>query len=89
MPQYITQKVMEAIEELIGPHTPENTERLTMATLKARQGALPIHRETMSKDTLQHLATLESEEEFYQLREAFIGYILNTQRDVGRKEAQR
>ena len=32
--QYITQKVMEAIKELIGPQTPENYQRLKMAAIK-------------------------------------------------------
>jgi hypothetical protein len=84
---YITQKVMQAIEELIGEDTPENESRLVMASAKMRQGALPIHRETMSGETLQHLKILESEKEFFVVREAFIGYLLSTQRDVGRCEA--
>jgi hypothetical protein len=87
MPQYITQKVMEAVELLIGPDTPENHERLASAALKARLGVLPAHREIMSQETRGHLAALESEKEFFALREAFIGYVLSTQRDAAIREA--
>ena len=60
MPHYITQKVAEAIEELIGPNTTENQKRLTSAALKAREGALPVHRKSMSQETLMCPAGVSS-----------------------------
>jgi hypothetical protein len=86
MPQYITQKVAEDIEGLIGPDTPENRERLTSAALKAKIGALPVHRKTMSPDTLRQLSALENAKDFRALREAFIWYVIYTQRDAALRE---
>ncbi|MEI6784084.1 MAG: hypothetical protein WCQ21_24595 [Verrucomicrobiota bacterium] len=88
MPHYITQKIMEAIEDLIGQDTPENRSRLASAALKARLGALPAHRQIMSQETLRHLSTLEREHEFYALREAFVGYVLSAQGDAGIRDHQ-
>jgi len=88
MPHYITQKVAEAIEELIGPDTQENRERLAKAALKARIGALPVHRETMSPDTLRQLSVLENSKDFRALREAFIWYVIYTQRDAALRESR-
>jgi len=79
---------MEAIQELIGQETPENHNRLASAALKARLGALPAHRQIMSQETLRHLSTLEREHEFYALRDAFVGYVLSSQRDAGFRDPE-
>ncbi|MFH0775860.1 MAG: hypothetical protein V2A53_10345 [bacterium] len=88
MPQYIEQKVMEAIEELIGEDTSDNRKRLTFAVLKARIGAIPKNREIMSQETLRYLSDLKSEPDFYTLREAFLRYISSSLRDAGIRDAR-
>jgi len=79
---------MEAIEELIGPPTPENEKRLAMAVLKAISGAMPLHREKMNEDTRRHLAVMESTKEFHALREAFISYVVSSSKDAGKRESE-
>jgi hypothetical protein len=91
---YIKQKVVEAIETLVGGPSAEHAKRLIAAALKARQGILPIHRPTLSEEALTHLKVLEtdkyydlqgleSEENFYKFREALVHYMLSSQDDAG------
>ena len=83
---YVTQKVRAAIEVLIGDESDENLQRLQLAARKGMQGALLAHRKAMSEQTRGNLGRLESNEfhDFYTLKDALIGYVLSSQRDVGR-----
>ena len=82
MPPYIIEKVMKALEELIGPDTLENRARLKSAIIIARLGVSPANRQFLSSDTLTHLKALESKAEFPAHKDAFIDYVLSTQRDA-------
>jgi hypothetical protein len=82
---YLTQKVRAAIDVLIGDASEQNLQRLQQAALKGMQGALAAHDEAMSEHTRANLDRLCSDEfhDFYTLKDALIGYVLSSQRDVG------
>jgi hypothetical protein len=82
---YVTQKVRHALELLMGENSEENLQRLKIAAVRAMQGALPAHRHGMGEQTRTNLSRLQSAEfhDFYTLRDAFIGYVMASQRDVG------
>jgi hypothetical protein len=80
---YLTQRVRAAIDVLIGDASEQNLQRLQMAALKGMQGVLAV--EAMSEHTRGNLDRLCSDEfhNFHTLKDALIGYVLSSQRDVG------
>jgi hypothetical protein len=82
---FLTQKIRHALDLLMGEQTPENLQRLKAAAERAMQGAEPAHHYAMSEYTRNNLARLRSNpsDDFHTLKDAFIGYVMSSQRDVG------
>jgi hypothetical protein len=86
--EYINQKVLECLYDLIGEKSPENMKRLKLAALKLGMGVIPDNASLLGDETRCNYEKLSSED-FQELKENVAAYILNSQRDEGQRDLLR
>jgi hypothetical protein len=87
MPLYLTQKLSQCLEHLIGENTPQNHTRLKVSALIACMGVTPANRERLggrTKEKLQLLDAALTNGTFQEIKTHLIQFILESQQDFGR-----
>jgi hypothetical protein len=87
MPLYLTQKLSQCLEHLIGENTPQNHTRVKVSALIACMGVTPANRERLSARTRENIQLLDAaiiDGNFQEIKTRLIQLILESQQDYGR-----